>query len=103
MGDSVSERAVVVVWSGSCSLEGDALQKMFFFCERVSRAQYVGRAFCFTYGSAPARSCSSLQPSLSVRVHLPLVIIATKTVARTKLRHARRSVYPDEELDYFDQ
>lgn len=43
------------------------------------------------------------QQSLSLRVHLPLVIVATKAVARTNLRRAERLVYPDDESSCVSQ
>ena len=43
------------------------------------------------------------QQSLSLRVHLPLVIVATKAVARTKPRRAGQLVYLDDEPSYISQ
>lgn len=42
---------------GNLSVQGDTLQREFCFRERVYRVRYLGRTFCFEYGSASARSC----------------------------------------------
>jgi hypothetical protein len=81
---------------GALKLGGDALQIDTFFVKGSTSA--VCRSGLLSLERVGSGTLVRRhQQSLSLRVHLPLVIVATKTVARTNLRHAVWLVYPDDE------